>query len=126
MLVCVYYCAFGTRDRGCSRHPAFPAPSVWRGPTNLQNLGRNRAARTRTLVIPGRASGRRLPTEGASRNDDGGLSDNQTGTLPRESLAPEPPVQRAFISASRHSLGITRHCRGGTTSWNAGIFSNMP
>src|SRR5213078_3241218 len=28
MLVCVYYCAFGTRDRGCSRHPAFPAPSV--------------------------------------------------------------------------------------------------
>ena len=54
------------------------------------------------------------------------LSDNQTGTLPRESLAPEPPVQRAFISASRHSLGITRHCRGGTTSWNAGIFSNMP
>src|SRR5256885_13035971 len=27
MLVCVYYCAFGTRDRGCSRHPAFPAPS---------------------------------------------------------------------------------------------------
>src|SRR5947208_3004400 len=40
MLVCVYYCAFGTRDRGCSRHPAFPAPSGLRVRTrNWQNLG---------------------------------------------------------------------------------------
>jgi hypothetical protein len=28
MLVCAFLCATGTRDRGCSAHPAFPAPSV--------------------------------------------------------------------------------------------------
>src|ERR1700730_11936173 len=27
MLVCVFLCALCTRDRGCSAHPAFPAPS---------------------------------------------------------------------------------------------------
>src|ERR1022692_170235 len=30
MLVCVFFCPFCTRDRGCSAHPAFPAPSLWR------------------------------------------------------------------------------------------------
>src|SRR5438552_3344896 len=61
MLVCVYYCAFGTRDRGCSRHPAFPAPSGLRVRTKeFANLGRNHAARTRTYTLsprrPGQAS----------------------------------------------------------------------
>jgi hypothetical protein len=28
MLVCAFVCAVCTRDRGCSAHPAFPAPSV--------------------------------------------------------------------------------------------------
>src|ERR1700675_18223 len=27
MLVCVFLCTYCTRDRGCSAHPAFPAPS---------------------------------------------------------------------------------------------------
>ena len=26
-----FFALLGTRDRGCSAHPAFPAPSVWRG-----------------------------------------------------------------------------------------------
>src|SRR5215204_7162641 len=30
MLVCAFVCATGTRDRGCSAHPAFPAPSLFR------------------------------------------------------------------------------------------------
>ena len=30
MLVCAKCAIFGTRDRGCSAHPAFPAPSVSR------------------------------------------------------------------------------------------------
>src|SRR6266496_6590286 len=51
MLVCVYYCAVGTRDRGCSRHPAFPAPSVWRGSTNLQTSGEI-APRDRARMFP--------------------------------------------------------------------------
>ena len=28
MLVCVFLLHFSTRDRGCSAHPAFPAPSA--------------------------------------------------------------------------------------------------
>src|SRR5215212_506209 len=27
----VLFCANRTRDRGCSKHPVFPAPSDWRG-----------------------------------------------------------------------------------------------
>jgi hypothetical protein len=30
-----------TRDRGCSAHPVFPAPSGYRGTRLLQNLGRD-------------------------------------------------------------------------------------
>ena len=29
MLVCAFVCAYCTRDRGCSAHPVFPAPSVF-------------------------------------------------------------------------------------------------
>ena len=28
MLVCSFACANRTRDRGCSKHPVFPAPSI--------------------------------------------------------------------------------------------------
>src|SRR6187399_590775 len=28
MLVCRFVCANRTRDRGCSKHPVFPAPSI--------------------------------------------------------------------------------------------------
>src|SRR5438045_1918748 len=28
MLVCIFVCANRTRDRGCSKHPVFPAPSL--------------------------------------------------------------------------------------------------
>ena len=31
MLVCAFLCIHCTRDRGCSKHPAFPAPSRWEG-----------------------------------------------------------------------------------------------
>jgi hypothetical protein len=31
MLVCTLFSARRTRDRGCSAHPVFPAPSIWRG-----------------------------------------------------------------------------------------------
>src|SRR5438128_3526755 len=60
MLVCAYYCAFGTRDRGCSRHPAFPAPSTSRVRTrNLQSSGeitpRDRGRILSPHVVPANA-----------------------------------------------------------------------
>jgi hypothetical protein len=49
MLVCAFLCASGTRDRGCSAHPAFPAPSFREGEMVTQTSG-DCAARTRTHV----------------------------------------------------------------------------
>jgi hypothetical protein len=40
MLVCVFLCTYCTRDRGCSKHPAFPAPSLEEEPS--QNSGASR------------------------------------------------------------------------------------
>jgi hypothetical protein len=40
MLVCAFPCAHCTRDRGCSAHPAFPAPSVFKGVPLTASLGR--------------------------------------------------------------------------------------
>src|SRR5207244_12839424 len=59
MLVCALMHNFGTRDRGCSAHPAFPAPSIFEGGKEFASLGRNRAARSRTRalshVVPAKA-----------------------------------------------------------------------
>src|SRR5258707_5108163 len=40
MLVCAFFCAYCTRDRGCSAHPVFPAPSDFKGRRFSENLGR--------------------------------------------------------------------------------------
>jgi hypothetical protein len=52
MLVCALPCAHCTRDRGCSKHPAFPAPSS-SGRMNLQTSGamRRENAEPHSVVI---------------------------------------------------------------------------
>src|SRR5258705_13392295 len=50
MLVCVSLCALCTRDRGCSVHPAFPAPSVFEGKVHA-NLGRIMPRDRRCMVV---------------------------------------------------------------------------
>jgi hypothetical protein len=42
MLVCSFVCANRTRDRGCSKHLVFPAPSEFRGQTKMQTSGDQR------------------------------------------------------------------------------------
>ena len=43
MLVCIFVCANRTRDRGCSKHPVFPAPSNFEeGQTKMQASGEMR------------------------------------------------------------------------------------
>src|SRR5437762_2046971 len=56
MLVCAIMHTFGTRDRGCSRHPAFPAPSVLKRANEFANLGQNvpREGRRACLMIVSR------------------------------------------------------------------------
>src|ERR1700722_18913285 len=39
MLVCVFFALICTRDRGCSVHPAFPAPSFFEGKDFSHNPG---------------------------------------------------------------------------------------
>ena len=41
MLVCTFAMCTGTRDRGCSKHPVFPAPSIQEEGNEFSNLGRN-------------------------------------------------------------------------------------
>jgi hypothetical protein len=53
MLVCSFVCANRTRDRGCSKHPVFPAPSDKEGGKLLAKLGRNAVARSRKRVSYG-------------------------------------------------------------------------
>jgi hypothetical protein len=50
MLVCAFLCTHCTRDRGCSVHPAFPAPSVFGRRGQVQaSLGRY-ASREREVI----------------------------------------------------------------------------
>src|SRR5437879_3973909 len=42
MLVCIFVSANRTRDRGCSKHPVFPAPSDFRGAPTMQTSGDQR------------------------------------------------------------------------------------
>jgi hypothetical protein len=39
MLVCVFLMCICTRDRGCSAHPVFPAPSILVGADDFEKLG---------------------------------------------------------------------------------------
>ena len=41
MLVCSFVCANRTRDRGCSKHPVFPAPSIREGGKIQKTSGRS-------------------------------------------------------------------------------------
>src|ERR1700732_584414 len=50
MLVGVFLCATCSRDRGCSVHPVFPAPSVWRVRKLFCKARAQCAARSRSHV----------------------------------------------------------------------------
>src|ERR1700738_2951296 len=55
MLVCAFLCATCTRDRGCSAHPAFPAPSSSRGTTSCAKLGQSVSREHGFLSVSGEA-----------------------------------------------------------------------
>src|SRR5215213_8242556 len=53
MLVCSFVSANRTRDRGCSKHPVFPAPSVFRRASEMKSSGSScrEIARSYSVVI---------------------------------------------------------------------------
>src|ERR1700738_5067956 len=97
MLVCVFYIAFCTRDRGCSAHPAFPAPS--RGRKFLSRLGRiaprDRGCvfETAHIVVPANAG-----------------THNHRPVLLRESRRTASPQTTAAAYGSRRSPGRRGWC----------------
>jgi hypothetical protein len=56
MLVCALPRAHCTRDRGCSKHPAFPAPSSFWAKRFAKPRAKRAAGRRRCVVIPGRCT----------------------------------------------------------------------
>src|SRR6266436_7296004 len=52
MLVCAFLCALCTRDRGCSAHPAFAAPSVFEGREFSAKLARNARRDREGVFVP--------------------------------------------------------------------------
>src|SRR6478736_6619950 len=105
-------CAHCTRDRGCSAHPVFPAPSVLRARKVLAKLGRN-ASRDReviSVVIPGQPEG--LSPEsittigimdsgpapsGASRNDGTGSLNSRQHRKSPDALVPVGIQKRVIV-----------------------------
>ena len=57
MLVCAFSVRNCTRDRGCSVHPVFPAPSIFEGQTTVQTSGvmRRENVTSHSVVIPAQA-----------------------------------------------------------------------
>jgi len=60
---------FCTRDRGCSKHPAFPAPSSFRGETICKARAKRAAGMRRCVLRFGATRLQGARTEKAARND---------------------------------------------------------
>jgi hypothetical protein len=65
MLVCSFVCANRTRDRGCSKHPVFPAPSDFKEGKRRCKPRAIGAARTRRCVIRRMGRAKRNPSSHA-------------------------------------------------------------
>src|SRR5438270_8578243 len=107
MLVCTSACANRTRDRGCSVHPVFPAPSDFERANQDANLGRKCAARMRSPIHPSLRAQRSNPLSPRARKD--GLlrcarNDNGSHLRLRHLLRP-------IVETRRHDPCVVRHQR---------------
>src|SRR5438067_13878176 len=57
MLVCAIFAQFGTRDRGCSTNPAFPATSIFEGEDIRICITRAKTRRENNFRRPGEGRG---------------------------------------------------------------------
>ena len=65
MLACNFVCANRTRDRGCSKHPVFPAPSISKRAKRRCKPRAISAARSRRYVIRRMGRAKRNPSSRA-------------------------------------------------------------
>src|ERR1700675_4058970 len=97
MLVCVFLCALCTRDRGCSAHPAFPAPSVFKGESYPQTSGASRRER-QSCVCFALTLNREVRRYGAGPGPSGIIMTPSVTALPVEA----PP---AFLGVAKSATG---------------------
>ena len=131
MLVCVFLCASCTRDRGCSAHPAFPAPSV-SGDKLPAKLGRIAPRECGVISTPSlQASakqsilffGGEMDCVADACNDDVGLHsgslkfESERGIVPRLARRPKPQSGEvrlrsrfARLRRTRIALSVLRGC----------------
>src|SRR5258708_39434943 len=84
MLVCAFFRTFCTRDRGCSVHPVFPAPSCCEGKAFFQQTSGEVRRENAKLCLD-------LPLRGAKRRPrpsklNEGRRKRSTATTPRYGL----------------------------------------
>jgi len=119
-----------TRDRGCSAHPAFPAPSGFGGRKLPANLGRN-ASREREgvfamptptqLVMPGLDPGIHHSSQELFEKMDCRVKPGNDRALPRL------PPQRPLNAASRFSVvSLSISSDDGSAPSAMSVFSRMP
>src|SRR5260221_3489982 len=97
MLVCVFFAQFCTRDRGCSAHPAFPAPSDFKARKFTQNPGR--IAPQDRGVMRGDLPSLRAPLRVAGRGRGWGVY--QLARLAASLLRhPPPPTPKTELRSS--------------------------
>ena len=79
MLVCAFFAQFCTRDRGCSAHPAFPAPSFLRDHDTQTSGDSRREIADMYLLFEIRMNSRLV-------SNDGPYSGTALSPRPRESF----------------------------------------
>jgi len=118
MLVCAFFCAHCTRDRGCSAHPVFPAPSVLKEGERRCKPRADSVARSRRCVFslaPLFAGSRRakLTLRGVGVRGSLQAFDSRIEPLTRRYAPTSPREGRGEVTSERwrgclRSLGMRR------------------
>jgi len=132
MLVCAFAMCTGTRDRGCSKHPVFPAPSIQEEGNEFSNLGRN-TPRDRGGVSTSLRAQRSNPClhlrpDGLlrfARNDEPVARMKRSAIRDLSNTAPdfaEPVITvRAQLRSSRARIRATRWLHPGYARFDCGM-----
>ena len=95
MLVCAFSVRNCTRDRGCSAHPVFPAPSVFQGGQTKCQPRAQRVARSRSRIQFVGWAKRSVPTN----QDEAVRRDGGHGA---RAPLPHPPYETEALPRTRH------------------------
>jgi hypothetical protein len=108
MLVCRFVCANRTRDRGCSKHPVFPAPSISKRAKRRCKPRAMKAARSRNCIHPSLLRAQRLVRRSLGEGGSNPLSPHaRKDGLLRFARNDVTRPQRASSTRRRVSTGCT-------------------